>query len=117
MNNRKTGAYYEEQAACYLQKNGMKIIARNYRIRQGEIDLIGYHEGYLVFTEVKYRRDANMGAPGESVLYRKQRTICKVADYYRFVNRIGDFTPIRYDVVAICGGEITWYRNAFYHIG
>ena len=116
MNTRKKGAEYEQTAIEYLQRQGVEILEHNYRNRRGEIDIIGRDGEYTVFVEVKYRRDASVGDPAEAVNYRKQRTICRVADYYRMVHHLGDFTPVRYDVVAICGEDITWYQNAFEHI-
>lgn len=116
MNTRKKGAAYEQVAIEYLQSHGMAIIEHNYRNRKGEIDIIGRDGEYTVFVEVKYRRDTCKGDPVEAVNYSKQRTICKVADYYRMMHHMGDFTPVRYDVVAICGEDITWYQNAFEHI-
>jgi len=116
MNTREKGAAYEQIAAEYLQKHGITIVERNYRNRRGEIDIIGKDGDYTVFIEVKYRKDSVAGHPAEAVNYGKQRKICKVADYYRMVHHMGDFTPVRYDVVAICGAEITWYQNAFEHI-
>lgn len=116
MNNRKKGTFYEEKAAAYLAERGVRLLERNYRTRRGEIDLIGREGEYLVFFEVKYRRDAAKGYPAEAVDYRKQKSICRVADYYRMLHRIGDTAAVRYDVVAICDEEITWYRNAFEHI-
>ncbi|MCD8038825.1 MAG: YraN family protein [Lachnospiraceae bacterium] len=116
MNTRKTGAEYERAAAEYLQGCGVQILARNYRSRRGEIDLIGKDGEYTAFIEVKYRRDNKKGAPGEAVNFAKQKTICAVADYYRMTHCIGEFAAIRYDVVAIEGEKITWYKNAFAHI-
>lgn len=116
MNTRKKGAAYEQVAMEYLRSRGVEILECNYRNRRGEIDIIGRDGAYTVFFEVKYRRDNSMGNPVEAVNYGKQRTICRVADYYRMVHRMGDFEPVRYDVVAICGAEITWYQNAFDHI-
>ncbi|MCM1183162.1 MAG: YraN family protein [Roseburia sp.] len=116
MNKREIGAAYEERAAEYLLAHGVRLLEQNYRTRSGEIDLIGRDGEYLVFFEVKYRRTDGRGAPAEAVDYRKQRTICRVADYYRMTHRIGDAEAVRYDVVAICGEELTWYRNAFEHI-
>lgn len=116
MNKRKTGAEYEQMAASYLEEQGMKIVERNFRNRQGEIDLIGYHNGYLVFVEVKYRSSDGKGSALEAVDLRKMRQICKVADYYRYLHKLGSNTMIRYDVVAIQGEEISWIRNAFPHI-
>ncbi len=116
MNKRKIGTDKEQIAAAYLEEQGVKIIQRNFRNRQGEIDMIAYHGQYLVFVEVKYRGSYNKGNALEAVTYHKQRQICKVADYYRYVNKLGMNTMVRYDVVAIQGEDITWIQNAFPHI-
>ena len=116
MNTRTKGAEYEEMAAEYLKRQGIRILEKNYRNRIGEIDLIGRDEEYLIFFEVKYRRSMNTGAPAEAVTYPKQKKICKVADYYRLTHGIGEFCAIRYDVISICDKEITWFQNAFSHI-
>ena len=115
-NKRTVGTDREVQAANYLEDNGMRIVERNFRCRQGEIDLIGYHEGYLVFVEVKYRSTERQGHALEAVDYRKQCKICRVADYYRYLHKVDDFTNVRYDVVAIQNGEISWTQNAFNHV-
>ena len=116
MNNRATGTEREEWAAEYLAQQGMKIKERNYRNKNGEIDLIGYHDGYLVFVEVKYRRNTQKGFAAEAVDARKQRRICKVADYYRYTHGLSELIMVRYDVVAIQGEEISWIQNAFPHV-
>ena len=116
MNTRKKGAEYEQVAAGYLQSHGVKILACNYRNRRGEIDLIGKDGEYTVFFEVKYRKNDRKGAPAEAVNFTKQKTICRVADYYRMTHGMGEFSAVRYDVVAIEGEEIMWYKNAFSHI-
>jgi putative endonuclease len=115
MNTRSTGSAWEKQASEYLEAHGMRIRERNYRNRHGEVDLIGTHEGYLVFVEVKYRSGASKGYAAEAVDYRKQCRICKVADYYRFVHRLGDAVSVRYDVVAVQENHIEWIKNAFPH--
>lgn len=116
MNKRETGADREALAAEYLTARGMHIKIRNFRCRQGEIDIIGYHNGYLVFVEVKYRRTKEYGSAAEAVGFRKQYKICRAADYYRYLHRQGDDWPVRYDVVAVQGTEISWIQNAFPHI-
>ncbi len=116
MNKRAAGAGWEEKAAEYLTSRGMKIAGRNYRNRQGEIDIIGYHEGCLVFVEVKHRSSAARGYAAEAVGARKQRRICRVADYYRCTHGMGENTAVRYDVVAVQGENIEWLQNAFPHI-
>lgn len=73
MNKRKLGESYEEAASLYLQKKGVRIAERNFRCRQGEVDLIGWDGEYLVFFEVKYRKNKNAGYPEESVGTGKQK--------------------------------------------
>ncbi len=102
-------------AAAFLEAKGAKILEKNYRCRQGEIDLIARDEGYLVFVEVKYRSSRDKGAPEAAVGSQKQRKICAVADYYRLTHGLGDGTAVRYDVLAMEGREISWIRNAFPH--
>lgn len=113
MNKRAIGAQYEEQAALFLQQNGVRILERNFRNRFGEIDMIGFKEQTYLFIEVKYRRDNQLGDPICAVTNSKQRTICKVADYYRVYHNFNDCTPCRFDVITILGEEIKWYQNAF----
>ena len=115
MNKRKVGTDKEILAAAFLEKQGVTILERNYRNRSGEIDLVGREGEYLVFFEVKYRRDADMGHPEEAVGYAKQRQICRVADYYRCVKRLPSQTAVRYDVVAIEDEQVRWVKNAFPH--
>lgn len=112
-NRRKTGAVYEEKAAEYLTGLGYEILERNYRCRIGELDLIAREGQTLVFLEVKYRRTATYGEPAEAVGALKQRTICRVADFYRMTHRVSEEQPCRFDVVAVLGEEIFLYRNAF----
>lgn len=116
MNTRQKGTDKEQLAAEYLTAQGMRIVERNFRNRQGEIDIIGYHNHYLVFVEVKYRSSQNKGSALAAVDVHKQRQICKVADYYRYTHRLGDNTMVRYDVIAIQGERIQWIQNAFQHI-
>lgn len=115
VNTRKTGAEKEQLAAEYLTAQGMKIVERNFRYRQGEIDIIGYHKQYLVFVEVKYRSAHAPEKAMEAVPLRKQKQICKVADYYRYLHSLGNQTMVRYDVIAIQGEQLEWVQNAFAH--
>ena len=112
MNKRNTGTRYESLAADYLQGQGLTIMERNYQDRTGEIDLIGRDGTFLVFVEVKYRRDMRSGDPAEAVTPRKQQHIRRTAQYYLYSHRCGD-VPCRFDVVSILGEEIRWIRDAF----
>ena len=84
INKRQLGSRYEEKAAACLEQRGWRILERNYRCRQGEVDLICRDGGYLVFVEVKYRSDDRFGAPAEAVDGRKQARIRGAAAYYLY---------------------------------
>lgn len=112
-NNRGVGTIKEEVAAKYLEDNGMSILEKNFRCRYGEIDIIAKDGRYLVFVEVKYRANAGNGYPQEAVTKKKQKTIAFVANYYMMKNHLETDLPIRFDVIAILGEEITHIKNAF----
>lgn len=107
------GAQMEEAAARHLQHAGLKLEARNYRCRRGEIDLIARDGDTLVFVEVRYRRNSRYGSAGATVDHRKQRKLLAAADNYLQQHKLD--CPCRFDVVAIEGdaGNIQWITNAF----
>ena len=113
MNKRSLGTAWEEQAAEFLKREGCEILERNFRGRRGEIDLIVRDGRYLVFVEVKYRKNADSGFPEEAVDYRKQRIISRVAQEYLLKKRLSGATPCRFDVGAICGERVRHIKNAF----
>ena len=112
-NKRATGSRYEEKAAAFLQKEGFEILERNYRDRYGEIDLIAKEGGYLVFVEVKYRKNLKNGYPQEAVHGKKQQKIRHTARYYLYKQGCPEDTPCRFDVVFVVGERIELIRNAF----
>lgn len=112
-NKRATGSRYEEKAAVFLQKEGFGILERNYRDRYGEIDLIAKEDGYLVFVEVKYRKNLQNGYPQEAVHEKKQQKIRHTARYYLYKKGYPEDTPCRFDVVSIVGEQIELIRDAF----
>lgn len=116
MNTREKGAQKEEQVCARLLSEGVRIVERNFRCRQGEIDIIGYDGEYLVFFEVKYRSSQKSGSAAEAVGTAKQRRICRVADYYRVLHHCSESTPIRFDVAAVDGDRFSWIKNAFYYV-
>lgn len=114
MNRRQAGTAYEQIAADYLKKRGINIREMNYRISQGEIDIIGEDKDNVIFIEVKYRKTASYGYPWEAVSNNKQRQICKVARQYCYSKRVKK--QIRFDIISICGEEIMWFQNAFEYV-
>ena len=113
INKRKTGSRYEEQAAAFLEKQGLLVIEKNFRCKSGEIDLIARDNEYLVFIEVKYRKGNWSGRALEAVNFAKQKTICKVARYFLAVEYHNVDIPCRFDVVGIDDKKVYWVKNAF----
>lgn len=114
MNRRTVGSTNEQKAAEFLEGQGMQMIARNYRIRSGEIDLIAKDGAYLVFAEVKYRSSERRGTPLEAVNTRKQRVIVRTAQHFMMKYGYPADTPCRFDVVGISGDQIKHIKNAFW---
>lgn len=112
MNKRAVGSEKEQIAAEYLKDCGYEILECNYRCRLGEIDIVAKNGAYLVFVEVKYRKNLKMGSPLDAVNIAKQQKIRKVCQWYLMEKRFNDI-PIRFDVVGILGNEITLIQNAF----
>lgn len=113
LNLGKTG---EEEAADFLKENGYKIIARNYKTRLGEIDIIAYDEDTVCFVEVKTRNSERFGLPQEAVSRIKQRQIAKAA--LCFIKEKDLFNrKARFDVVSISYAQIppkiNLIKNAF----
>ena len=117
MNKREVGSRKEDMAARFLTECGLKVKELNFRNRIGEIDIVAYDGAILVFVEVKYRKTASSGHPEEAVGIKKMQTISKVADYYRVYRKVPADTQIRFDVIAIEGESLRWYKNAFGYYG
>ncbi len=111
-NNRSIGTLYEQKAGKYLESKGYQILEYNYRSRPGELDLIARDGEYLVFCEVKFRRDSSKGNPLEAVDERKQRKLYQCALYYMTVHQCTEL-PARFDVIGITGEELIHIEDAF----
>ncbi|OGQ96149.1 MAG: YraN family protein [Deltaproteobacteria bacterium RIFOXYD12_FULL_57_12] len=94
------GKQGEDLAVAYLQRLGYRILARNYRTRLGEIDVIADDGGTLVFIEVKSRVGTTFDRSYEAVTDRKQRQLSKVALEYTARHDLQD-RPARFDVVGV----------------
>ncbi len=112
MNQRTIGNEYERQAGAYLEAQGYDILEYNAFSRSGELDIVARQGGYLVFVEVKYRKDARKGYPLEAISFSKQKNISKCALYYMKKHHLMNL-PVRFDVVGILGDEIQLVQNAF----
>lgn len=109
------GRQAEHLAARHLERHGLRIVARNYRCRGGEIDLVCREGKTLVFVEVRLRRNAAFGGAGASITPGKQRRIALAAAHYLSA-RGQDNAPCRFDCVLLATLDDTrleWVRDAF----
>ena len=112
MQRQALGIEGENRAVDELESRGFAILARRYRTRHGEIDIVARDGETIVFVEVKVKDTAEFGSAAEAVGARKQRRIVSMAVDYLARNRLAT-KPCRFDVVAIDGTVLTYYRGAF----
>lgn len=113
LSTRKKGAVIEEAVSGYLKNKGYTILERNYICHFGEIDIIAKEKEYIVFIEVKYRKNAAFGYPEEAVDTRKQKKLLKTALFYIRQNHISIDNNYRFDVVSVTGNKVKIIKNAF----
>jgi len=107
------GALAEDLAARFLIAQGLRLIARNYRCRLGEIDLILTDGPLLVFVEVRLRRSAGFGGAAQSITHAKRQRILRAARHYLMDQAQ---RPCRFDAIlldALAAERIEWIKNAF----
>jgi putative endonuclease len=106
----------ERLAEGFLKKQGYRLVARNYRCRGGEVDLIVLDRRVVVFVEVKTRTDHGFGSPLEAVEPRKQRRMILAAQLFLHEKKLHQ-RDARFDVVGISwpGSEplVEHVKNAF----
>ena len=106
------GGGAEDLAARFLERRGLGILARNYRTRMGEIDLIALEGNEVVFVEVRMRSSGGFGGALASITPRKRARIVAAAKH--FIAGLGREPYCRFDVVTIDeGGDPEWHRGAF----
>lgn len=107
------GAEAEAMAAAFLEHKGLKVIARNYRCRLGEIDLIALDGPTTVFIEVRQRTSSAFGGAAPSITAAKKQRLIKAARHY--ISRLRSMPECRFDALLIEGDppRLTWVRNAF----
>ena len=109
----KRGVEAEAMAATFLEHKGLKILARNYRCRLGEIDLVAREGGTTVFVEVRSRGSSAFGGAAASITAAKRQRLLKAARHY--ISRQRVLPECRFDALLIEGEppRIEWLRNAF----
>jgi len=112
-NSQQIGLQMEDLAARYLEYKGYEILARRYKGRMGEIDLIARSKDGVVFVEVKYRRDLSQGRPSLAVSLSKRQKIRRTAMQYLSEygsNAANQDVACRFDVIEL------WQENGKYRV-
>jgi putative endonuclease len=111
------GRQAEKLALDHLKRQGLKEIARNFRCRMGEVDLVMMHGDCLVFTEVRFRSQNSYASAAGSVDQHKQRKIIRTAAAFLGRHPQYNSCAVRFDVVGLDQSadrsSLRWIRDAF----
>ena len=97
---RRIGREGEEICCQYLQDHGYLIVERNFRCKEGEIDIVARNQAEWVFFEVKTRTNTHYGYPAEAVTTWKQRKMRRAIQFYLYLHKIED-ACIRIDLLEV----------------
>lgn len=111
--NQAIGAAGERLVEQWYSERGYEIVARNWRVRAGELDLVVTRAGVLVFCEVKTRSGLGYGSPKEAVTPAKQRRIRSLALEFLRGNRLSRAAELRFDVASVLPGSVEVVTGAF----
>jgi putative endonuclease len=106
------GAQAEDLAAAHLERQGLRLVARNFRTRHGEIDLVMRDGATLVFVEVRLRTTSGYGGAAASITAAKRARLVAAAQGY--LAQLGREPPCRFDAVLLDGlaaTRIEWLRD------
>ena len=115
---RLNGTEAEQLALAFLQSKGLVLVAKNFRTRRGEIDLIMLDNKVLVFIEVRFRSSVNFGSAEESITAQKCQRLSSAAQAYMQREGLTEKVSARFDAVAISPDRqptkedcINWIQN------
>jgi putative endonuclease len=114
---RAAGDIFELRACAELERAGLKLLARNYNTRYGELDLVMLDRVTVVFVEVRYRKHASHGSAAESVTPSKQARLIKAAQLWLAAHSKWGRSDCRFDVITYDGpasnARMMWLRGGF----
>jgi putative endonuclease len=110
------GKQGEDVACKELERRGYRVLSRRFRTRFGELDLVAQHREYVVFVEVKARRDRSCGDPAEAITPQKMQRLVWMATEYLIQQQVTN-VPCRFDVVSVETAfdppRVTVFEDAF----
>lgn len=114
---RAAGAAFEQRACAELERAGLKLLARNYTTRYGELDLVMMDRDTVVFVEVRHRLSSSCGSAAASVTVSKQGKLIRTAELWLAAHPQHAHRSCRFDVVGYDGpadrADMHWWRGAF----
>jgi len=106
------GADGESRACRFLERQGLRIVARNVRYRLGELDIVAFDRELLVFVEVRVR--GSLAEAASSLGPAKQGKMRRAAQIYLLRHHGQRWPACRFDAIFVVGGEVHWLRDAFH---
>lgn len=115
---RQIGQTWESRAARFLAEQGLKLVARGYRCRLGELDIVACDGDALVVVEVRARRSDRHGSASESIGPAKRNKLIRATRHFLMCHPALNSRPVRFDVIAFdaidsAEPRTTWIRDAF----
>jgi putative endonuclease len=115
IDRRQLGVLAEERAVQHLLQHSFVILARNFRCRGGELDIVARRAGLLVIAEVRMRSNSAYGGAGASITRAKQARIRRATRYLLLCRPALATLTTRFDALLVDGpdGPMQWIENAF----
>jgi putative endonuclease len=111
------GRWGEDLAVRHLEAAGYEVLSRNWRCREGEIDVVARAGSVICFVEVKTRSGTAFGEPAEAVSWQKAQRLRRLAGRWLAVHRPQHWSGLRFDVVSVVrapdGPQLTHLEGAF----
>jgi putative endonuclease len=116
IDRRQLGLHAEERATLHVQQHGFEILARNFRCRMGELDIVVRRGRLLIIVEVRLRSGAAFGGAAASITRTKRIRILRTARYLLACRPLLATLAVRFDTLLLNGpyGPIEWIEDAFY---
>lgn len=115
MKRKELGNLAEDMAVGYLSEQGLEIVARNYYVKSGEIDIVALDGEMVVFVEVRSKSNDRYGTAEDTISLKKQRFLYRAAEQFLLKEDMSE-RICRFDVVTVSFGQdsrIKWYKDAF----
>jgi putative endonuclease len=111
----RAGSAAEDRAALCLEGAGLQLLARNYRCRMGELDLVAARDDLLVVAEVRLRSSTRFGGAAASITWKKRQRIIRATRHLLACEPALQRMRVRFDALVVegAGADVQWIKGAF----